>query len=146
MLGRALRSRLLLGCVAALGATLSLYESGRAEREVPALTLLALPMAVLRRRARRLERALARLDGVLCEMAEDTSVPGGGSLPLATLPTAVVRLQAQQLSAHVLAERLLKGDPPLVTRVARDRVVIDLRTVFAEELRHIPRLVAAALA
>jgi len=132
--------------LAALGATLSLYESGRAEREVPALSMLALPVAVLRRRARRLGRALTKLDGLRCEVADDTSVPGGGSLPLATLRTAVVRLEAQKFAAHLLAERLLKGDPPLVTRVARDRVVVDVRTVFAEELRHIPRLVAAALA
>ena len=143
-LARALRADKMT--LAALGATLALYESGRAEREVPALSLLALPAATLRRRARRLVRALAKLDGIRCEIADDVSVPGGGSLPLATLPTVVVRLEAASFSAHVFAERLLKGDPPLVTRVARDRVVIDLRTVFAEELRHIPRLVAAALA
>jgi L-seryl-tRNA(Ser) seleniumtransferase len=113
---------------------------------VPALRLLALPVSILRRRARKLAHELARLDGLRCEVDEDTSVPGGGSLPVATLPTAVVRLQATRLAPQALAQRLLKGDPPLVARLARDRVVLDLRTVFIEELRQIPRLLAAALA
>ena len=131
--------------LAALGATLSLFEQGMAERDVPALRMLATPLPTLRRRARELVRQLEPVAGLRVEADEDVSVPGGGSLPLAALPTAVVRLAAPPLGAHALAGRLLKGSPPVVARIADERVVLDMRTVLADEVRLLPRLVAQAV-
>ena len=141
---RALRvDKLTLG---ALCATLALYENDRALREVPVLRMLGAPLPELRRRARRVIRGLYGLPGVLCAMAQDQSLPGGGSLPLATLPTAVVRLCAQHLSCAALAKACLAQRPAVVGRVRDGALVLDMRTVADDEVRPLVSSLKAALA
>jgi L-seryl-tRNA(Ser) seleniumtransferase len=71
------------------------------------------------------ELTLAILDG--------TSAAGGGAAPMAEIPTALVRVVHRAKSAQHLAEELRLGDLPVVARVADGALVLDLRTVAAEE-------------
>lgn len=59
------------------------------------------------------------------------SVIGGGATPEQPLPTWLVVLERE--NAHAEAARLRANNPPIITRIENDRVVIDLRTVFPEE-------------
>ena len=75
------------------------------------------------------------------EVVDGESVIGGGAAPSSVLPTRLVALSSAGLSADELAARLRSSDPPIVARVEDGRVLLDLRTVFAEE----DTLIAAAL-
>ena len=75
------------------------------------------------------------------EVVDGESVIGGGAAPSSVLPTRLVALSSAGLSADELAARLRSSDPPIVARVKDGRVLLDLRTVFAEE----DTLIAAAL-
>ena len=55
---------------------------------------------------------------------------GGGSTPGQSLPTWLLAIPGD---AQAIEGRLRAFDPPIVARIEDDRVVIDLRTVFAEE-------------
>jgi L-seryl-tRNA(Ser) seleniumtransferase len=44
-----------------------------------------------------------------------------------------------------VAERLRSGDPPVIARIADDRVVLDPRTIFPDDLEAVARVVRAAL-
>ncbi|MFN2615212.1 MAG: L-seryl-tRNA(Sec) selenium transferase, partial [Actinomycetota bacterium] len=55
------------------------------------------------------------------------SVTGGGSLPGRTIPTSLVVLPASSPQAR--AARLRENDPPVIARIERGSVVLDLRTV-----------------
>jgi len=49
------------------------------------------------------------------------------------LPTRLLGLSCEGLSADDFAGRLRVSDPPIICRVEKGRVLLDLRTVFAEQ-------------
>jgi L-seryl-tRNA(Ser) seleniumtransferase len=128
--------------IAALEATLHAYDDGTALETVPTLRLLTEPAASIRRRARRL---LSRLSGddrrrLAAEIVEEHSEVGGGALPEVKLPTAAVAVGATPASARQLDETLRRADPPVIGRIARDRLLLDCRTILPEQ---IPAVAAA---
>jgi L-seryl-tRNA(Ser) seleniumtransferase len=119
------------GTLAALGATLFHYARGEAEKTVPVWRMIAATAAEIEARALQVLDALgdARHGWTI---GDGSSAVGGGSLPGETLPTRVL-LSAPQLQAVSLALALRQSTPAVVTRIERDRVVLDLRTVLPEE-------------
>ncbi|MEP6572942.1 MAG: L-seryl-tRNA(Sec) selenium transferase [Gemmatimonadota bacterium] len=114
--------------LAALEATLLLYrEPERARREIPVLAMLTMSIEDLRTRANRL--AACCPPALHPETRDGFSAVGGGSFPGATLPTTLVALDAGEIGADSLALRLRLGHPPVITRVAEGRVVLDPRTL-----------------
>ena len=128
----------------ALEATLRIYMDGAdvAHREVPVLNMLTLPQAHLERRARKLrELMVAGLDKAGCpcavqvEIVEESSTPGGGSLPTVELPTmcVAVRLVDARLTVDALKRSLVQDfDTPVVTRTSHDRILFDVRTLVGD--------------
>ena len=68
-----------------------------------------------------------------CEIVDGGSTIGGGTTPGLTLPTRLLALTHARLSADGLEAALRALDPPVIARIERDRVVLDLRTVFEDE-------------
>ena len=68
---------------------------------------------------------------------------GGGALPLAELPTAALALGTSGHPAAALDARLRVGRPPVIGRIAADRLLLDCRTVMDDE---VPLLAAALTA
>ena len=128
--------------LAALEATLRLYVAGSdtAHREIPVLNMLSGAPAPLERQAKRLrDRMLRKLREAQCEEAvelqvvEGASAPGGGSLPTVELPTFCVAVCPAdgRLSADGLKRAMVQEpDTPVVTRVQRDQVLFDVRTLL----------------
>jgi len=96
--------------------------------EIPALRMIAQPDDVLRQRS---ESFAGRLDSIDCEVIRGESVIGGGSTPEQPLAGWVIAVHCSDV---VEAERWCReGDPPVIARIANDRLILDLRTVFPEE-------------
>ncbi|HEX9121013.1 MAG TPA: L-seryl-tRNA(Sec) selenium transferase [Terriglobales bacterium] len=115
---------------AALEATLLAYV--RQDHDaVPALRMMRLSTGEIGQRAQALARVLR--SPLTAEVIEGESVIGGGAAPGATLPTRLLALTMDGLSADEVASRLRKNDPPIIARVEEGRVLLDLRTVFAEQ-------------
>lgn len=93
--------------------------------EIPALRMLRMPPEAVRARA---ERLAAQITGA--SVAEGQSVAGGGSTPDQTLPTSLVALPG---NAARLERKLRLGDPPVIARIERDQLLIDLRTVYEKD-------------
>lgn len=123
----------------ALETTLRHLVLGRIE-EVPALRMIAEPAERIRERA---EALCKRLAGVPASVVPGESLVGGGSTPEQPLPTWLVAIAADDPSA--LERRLRLGEPPVIARVEKERVLLDLRTVFPEEEDELARAVNAAL-
>jgi L-seryl-tRNA(Ser) seleniumtransferase len=116
--------------LAALQATLARYLAGDAERELPLWRMLRMTPEATRARAGAWSAALG-VEGA--EVVPVESPVGGGSLPGQVLPGFGLALPGRpRLSAATLAQRLRGGDPPVVARVAGDRVILDPRTVPPE--------------
>ncbi|MGQ9683212.1 MAG: L-seryl-tRNA(Sec) selenium transferase [Anaerolineae bacterium] len=113
--------------LAALGATLSSYLTGRATAELPVWQMISMPAEAIERRARRLVRRL-RAMGAQAEVIPGRSTVGGGSLPGETLPTYLVALRVP--SPGALAHHLRTSEPAVVGRIEGERLLLDLRTVL----------------
>jgi len=74
-----------------------------------------------------------RLPRLSLEVIDGESVIGGGAAPSAVLPTRLLAVTCEGSSADELAARLRASDPPIIARVEESRVLLDLRTVFAEQ-------------
>jgi L-seryl-tRNA(Ser) seleniumtransferase len=120
--------------LAALESTLRLYlNEARALQEVPVLRMLDTPLAELRRRAENLASQLNQVPGLQASAREDVAFVGGGSLPDQTMPTWVVEVTSSTTGDAELAQRLRTGTPAVLARLHDGKLVLDVRTVFAEQ-------------
>jgi L-seryl-tRNA(Ser) seleniumtransferase len=133
-LARAVRADKLT--LAALEATLA----GRRD-ELPVWRSLLLTVAELEPRA----AALAASVGPAASLRAGTSVAGGGSLPGEGMESVLVEVDPAPAGAAAVLARLRAGEPPVVARAERGRVVLDLRTVPPEQDTVVARALAAAL-
>jgi len=134
--------------LASLETTLRIYlDEERALREVPVLKMLAAPLKELRLRAEALAARLRDLPGVQAATAvEDVAFVGGGSLPDQAMKTCVVEIEAGTLSDAALAYRLRAGTPAVLGRLRDGKLVLDVRTVFAEQEDSLVEAVRLAVA
>jgi len=127
---------------AALEATLLAYVK-RDHDAIPTLRMMRLTTEEIGRRAEALA-AQARSPKLIIEIADGESVIGGGAAPSSVLPTRLLVVSCDGLTADELAARLRASDPPVIPRVEQGRVLLDLRTVFPEQDEML-RMVFAAL-
>lgn len=129
-------------CLAALEATLNAFRRDAIE-EIPALRMLGLTPAAIEERARHFVEQLAAggaSGGLSTSIVAGHSAVGGGSGPNVHPPTALLALSHADLKAHEIEQKLRACSPPVISRIADDSVLLDLRTVdIAEE----PELLAA---
>jgi L-seryl-tRNA(Ser) seleniumtransferase len=135
--------------IAALETTLGAYLRA-AWDEIPTMRMIRTTPQELKRRAENFIRELRPelpLDEVEIEIADGTSLAGGGSTPSQSLPTKVVRIASARYSATKLEQRLRRAPAgvSVVARVEDDRVILDLRTVFPEQEPLLIRTLASAL-
>ena len=112
--------------IAALGATLRCYRDRAARERLPLYRKLAATLDELSERAKAYVRALPGASA-----GESVAYLGGGALAqvsIASIAIAVPSERPQQLAA-----RLRAGEPPIVTRIERGRLLLDLRTIAPEE-------------
>jgi L-seryl-tRNA(Ser) seleniumtransferase len=119
-LARAMRADKL--CLAGLAATLEHYRRGEALEKIPVWRMISLPAETIRARA----EAWATVIGG--EVVPSESTIGGGSLPGETLPTWAFAPPVDQ--PNDAAARLRQHHPPVIARVAQDRLLLDPRTVL----------------
>jgi L-seryl-tRNA(Ser) seleniumtransferase len=118
--------------LAALEATLRLYQQAPdVLAAIPALQALARPLeevdAAARQVAARLRETLG--PGYRVEVEDSTSQVGSGALPTEEIPTRVVVVSHDRLSAGSIAARFRRAHPPIIGRIKDDRFLLDVRTV-----------------
>ena len=134
---RALRSDKLR--LAALEATLVAHRRDAAAGEVPVIQMLALSNEEIKSRAKQLSEQVGETELELSLQPGESAI-GGGAGPTSNLPTTVVAVTHPQLTAQELERALRTSSPPVIGRISEGKVLLDLRTVFPEEL---PELVTA---
>ncbi len=120
--------------LAALEATLRHYQRDEATTHIPVWRMIS---ARPERLASRAHAWVTRLqeNGVVAHTQRGESTVGGGSLPGETLPTTLLALDASRLSLPLteLSKRLRSRSIPIITRISRDSLLLDPRTVFEEQ-------------
>ena len=120
--------------LAALEAVLTLYLTPEmAKEKIPTLAMLFAKPEDLRNKADALLGILASNQKVRAEVVPIESQVGGGSAPEHPLPSWAVALEVSGLSPGRLEEQLRLNEPAIITRIFKDRVVLDMRTISPEE-------------
>jgi L-seryl-tRNA(Ser) seleniumtransferase len=132
---RALRSDKLR--LAALEATLVSHQRAAAEAEVPVIEMLSVSAETLEQRARSL---VAGLD---LELIPGASALGGGAGPTSTFPTTLIAITRRDKSAQEIEHELRSYSPPIIARISEGKVLLDLRTVFDDQLPTIRAVLTA---
>jgi L-seryl-tRNA(Ser) seleniumtransferase len=119
---------------AALEATLVEYASGRASSTIPVQRMLTMSADEIRVRAQAVADIVNALSGGWrAEIIGGRSAVGGGSAPGVELPTWLIAVEKSGSTADALEAALRALTPPVIARIERDRVVLDLRTVLPEQ-------------
>jgi len=86
-------------------------------------------------RARRLADSVASRagDALTISIAPGQSLSGGGSAPEEGLPTSLLVVSARGKTARALGEALRRHSTPVIARIEEGKVLLDLRTVLAEQ-------------
>jgi len=122
--------------LAALEATLMHYlRPADAVKELRSLKALTEPVAAVKKRAQKLIAKLQKenFDLLKYTLREDFAAAGGGSLPTQQIPTILVGIKNKKISASRMEEKLRKMEVPIIVRVDKDEILLDLRTVAEDD-------------
>jgi L-seryl-tRNA(Ser) seleniumtransferase len=140
--------------IAALEATLGAYLRA-AYDEIPALRMIRLTAADIKRRAENFLRELTaeiplasneNKNRLELDIIDGESLVGGGSTPAQSLPTKLIRIASARYSAAQLEQRLRRAPAGIsvIARVESDRLLLDLRTVLPAQEAQLVQSIAAA--
>ena len=126
--------------LSALESILRLYRDPQTVFErVPTLNMISMPIEVVQHKAEQLAETLMLQKGfsACCtvQVTEVMSRVGGGAMPEQNLPSRAVALQPLSMKINRLEGKLRQLDTPIIGRVENDRLLLDMRTVRADELQ-----------
>jgi L-seryl-tRNA(Ser) seleniumtransferase len=120
--------------LAALEAVLRLHLLGRG-REIPVMRMIGEPVEAVRKRAEESAAFLkSRRPSWKISVAASRAKIGGGTTPEQEIPSSAVALSVPGLSPDKLAALLRRAPVPVVTRIAREHVLLDFRTLACDEM------------
>lgn len=135
--------------ISALEAVFRYYlDKGVAAEEIPTLKMLSIKLDKLEEKAIKLKELLDReikLENINIAIEDSFSEVGGGSLPMEKLPTKCVTLSLENLSIQTLENHLRKWEIPIIVRLYKDKIYMDLRTIKTEEFNIIAEALSYAL-
>lgn len=105
--------------------------------KAPVIEMIFCDFEKIKRRAKNaLRRIKKHIKSENIIMSEDISTFGGGSLPLKTLPTCVIKIRYEKGDEEV-KRFFLEYNPPILTRQKNGYTIFDFRTVKDEEVHFI---------
>lgn len=123
--------------LSALEGTLNLYLYEKtADHFLPTLGMISIPYERLRRRANKILRKVKSNNPPISwevSVKNDHSQVGGGALPLMRIPTAVIAIRSKVESIEWLEKRLRQQEPPIIARIFKDELLLDVRTIQRDE-------------
>ena len=94
------------------------------EKEIPFWNLITEPYSSLEERCRNIAKSIS----FSTTIEKGKSVIGGGTLPSVTLESPILLIKNEK--TENIINQLIKNDTPIVPRIVKDRVCLDLRSVF----------------
>ena len=130
----------------ALEETLRIYrDESLAVKAIPTLRMICEPYKSVEKKAERLVKMIGKLGtkNFSFELVDGNSRPGGGALPLSELPSRLLSLVPGKMTSHSMEVWLRNYNPPIISRVENERVLLDVRTIQGRELKTVAQAVKA---
>lgn len=120
-------------CLAGLEAALEYYfrDFDELAEGIPTLGMLSESAETIKNRAEKMVRTFTNTigDQTIFSIEQGFSQLGGGGLPHEQFPTFLISIEHKTLSTSDIEVSLRSQIPPVITRIANNKVLIDLRTV-----------------
>ena len=97
------------------------------EKEIPFWNLITEPYSSLEERCKNIAKSIS----FSTTIEKGKSVIGGGTLPSVTLESPILLIKNEKTGSII--NQLIKNDIPIVPRIIKDRVCLDLRSVFNDQ-------------
>ncbi len=134
--------------LAILEATLLAYlDETTVRSKIPVLGLISRPLRDIKKDAETLREALlAQAEPhVETRYLEGKSEAGGGAIGQPPVETVLLAVSSGKVPVDSAVRILREGDPPVIVRVQQDRIVIDPRTLFSDDIPVVAEALARAL-
>ena len=123
--------------LSALELTLRYYlDEKKALENIPTLRMLTMTMEELNKKSEdllfKINKSIDSLD-IELSIEDDYSEVGGGSLPLEKLPTKCIVINIKNHSTQEFENNLRSFNIPIITRLYKDKIYLDLRTIKEED-------------
>ena len=123
--------------LSALEGVLRIYrDRRRALMEIPTLRMLTFTEDEMAARGKKIIRQLRRSSpvGLKLTLLEGNSMVGGGALPQLQLPTRLIALKSDNLSAGEIEAALRSAPTPIIGRISKGVFLLDVRTIADDDL------------
>ena len=97
------------------------------EKEIPFWSLITVSYSLLEERCKNIAKSISFASSV----KKGKSVIGGGTLPGVTLESPILLIDDEKTETTI--NRLIKNDIPVLPRIIKDKVCLDLRSVFQDQ-------------
>ncbi|HNT43383.1 MAG TPA: hypothetical protein PKN85_02920, partial [Syntrophorhabdaceae bacterium] len=130
---------------AGLEATLLLCLDAGSAAGIPTIRMILEEKGAVGKRARRVASQLRKRcpDAGVSVIDVDSEV-GGGSFPDMVIPSVGVALESRTMTIAALEAKLRHLPLPVIARIEKERLILDLRTVLAEDEADLVAAVARA--
>jgi L-seryl-tRNA(Ser) seleniumtransferase len=90
------------------------------------------------------QRAQSLVEGLdsKFELISGESTLGGGAGPTSTFPTTLIAITHPEESAQDIEHQLRTSSPAIIARISEGKVLLDLRTVFDDQLEVLRETIA----
>ncbi|NNJ33273.1 L-seryl-tRNA(Sec) selenium transferase [Lacrimispora defluvii] len=105
-----------------------------AVQQIPTLKMITEPLENLKKKAELLHGLLVKRPDVQYEVTETTGQIGGGSMPGVNLSSYAVSISMEHISADMLERMLRNNSVPIISRIYKNKVLLDVRTMSEEDL------------
>lgn len=122
----------------ALQETLSLYrDEKKAIQQIPTLRMICQSYQSVCRRAKKLLNMIGRVDNtnISLRLCDGFSRVGGGAMPLEEIRSRILCISPGRLSAPYIVNLLHSYNPPIIARLEKDQVLLDVRTIQEKEVK-----------
>jgi L-seryl-tRNA(Ser) seleniumtransferase len=120
----------------ALELTLREYlDEAAAMERIPTLNMIMQPLELLDKRARLFFQLLNQCPEAEYEIVETQGQIGGGSMPGVSLTSYAVSVCRNDISEGMLEQMLRENSIPIVTRIWKNKVLFDVRTMDEAEIQ-----------
>jgi len=118
---------------------LEYIDEEKAIKNIPVLKMINKNIDDIQKEAEMLFIKLKPIIGEYCEIEIDDceSQIGGGSLPMERLKSKCISIKPRYMTTQALETSLRFAKTPVVGRIANDKLLLDLRTIFENEIEEV---------
>lgn len=123
--------------IAALEETLKLYlDEEVAINSIPTIKMATMGIQKLEEKSNELFKLITELDiAAKIEIVDQVSQIGGGAMPMSELPTKAIEIRPENMNVALLEKRLRNYKNPIITRVYKNTLLLDVRTISESEYK-----------